>query len=613
MQLLTPRLDLSESEILHQVTVRLIVPNEIRRWNDLIEEHHYLHSSQMVGEQLRYVVELEGQWVALMGWSAASYHLAAREAWVGWTSEQRRSRLMLMACNSRFLILPECHWPNLGTRAMRLCLESLSMDWEERYGHPIVAVESFVDPERFRGTIYRAANWEALGKTAGYSRASGDFYQVHERPKQLWVRELTPGARSWLRAKELPDFLAGYEREFIEKTKCTIGIQSLGSLWGLLHRELKDERSRMGRRYPQASVLCITFTALMCGVTGGYEAVACFGETLSQPQLRRLRCPKDKKTGRYKSPCANTFLYVLRGIDYTRLVKLMRLWQEHRQGQESGEAIAIDGKCMKGADHLDLVSAVEHSTCRTLEVEAVASKSNEIPAVQTLLSRLMLDGKIITVDALNTQRETARKTVVDCGGDYVMTVKQNQAGLFERIEKTMENSSSSVIEQSEKSHGRIQLRSIQTQIVEAEQIDFPFAAQVAKITRQVTSTQRVKVKNGYSKKKTMTKNTTEIVYIITSLTPIKADARKLAALVRNHWSIENGVHYRLDRTGDEDRCQIRTPALAILFSCLRRFVISEFTHWAKDKKPRRRTLPCFHKVMAARRGHVINSITEKPL
>lgn len=492
--------DSKEAEILQRVRVRLINDDELKRWNELIETHHYLHSSQMVGEQLRYVVELEGQWLALLGWSAASYHLASREAWVGWTPEQRRSRLPLMACNSRFLILPECHWPNLGTRSMRLCLETLSMDWEQCYGHPIVAVESFVDPELFRGTIYRAANWEALGKTAGYARTSGDFYQVHERPKQLWVKELMPGARGWLRAKELPDFLVGYERQFIAKTRCSINSDSLEDLWLLLHQQLKDDRSRMGRQYHLATVLCITFAALICGVTGGYEAVACFAETLSQPQLRRLRAPQDKKTGRYKAPCANTFLYVLRSIDYTRLVTLMHLWQEHRHGQDNGNAIAIDGKCLRGANHLDLISAVGHSTSRTLEVEAVADKSNEIPAVQTLLNRLLLDGKIITVDAMHTQRETARQMVVDCGSDYVMTVKNNQKGLYDRINKQMENSTSPILEQNEKSHGRIQMRSIQTQLVDAEQIDFPFASQIAKITRQVTSTHRVKVKKGHSKK-----------------------------------------------------------------------------------------------------------------
>ena len=96
-------LDSAEQAVLDQVRVRLIEPDEKFRWDDLIATRHYLKNATLVGEQLRYVVERDGQWLALLGWSAAAYHLKGRDGWIGWSNEQRRRRLHLLANNARFL------------------------------------------------------------------------------------------------------------------------------------------------------------------------------------------------------------------------------------------------------------------------------------------------------------------------------------------------------------------------------------------------------------------------------------------------------------------------------------------------------------------------------
>src|SRR5512132_4242335 len=181
--------DEAERAYLKAVQVRLVVSEaEQARWDALMEEKHYLRSARMVGEQLRYVAEVEGEWVALLGWSAGSYHLRPREAWIGWNDEQRRQRLPFVANNARFLMLEAAgRWPNLCSRVMALCTQRLPQDWQEVYGHTILLVESFVDSQLFRGTAYKANGWEALGKTAGFQRVQEDFYVAHERPKQLWV------------------------------------------------------------------------------------------------------------------------------------------------------------------------------------------------------------------------------------------------------------------------------------------------------------------------------------------------------------------------------------------------------------------------------------------
>ena len=113
------------------MTVKLLVrPQDIHQCDQILIKHHYLHSAQLVGEQLRYAVTWKGQWFAVATWSAAALHLKARDQFIGWTEKQRRQRLPLVVNNSRLYVLPECHYPNLVSRFMKLMLTCLSSDWE---------------------------------------------------------------------------------------------------------------------------------------------------------------------------------------------------------------------------------------------------------------------------------------------------------------------------------------------------------------------------------------------------------------------------------------------------------------------------------------------------
>jgi hypothetical protein len=98
--------------------------------------------------------------------------------------------LSLVVNNSRFLILPDRSVPNLGSRVLRLTLRRLSDDWQTRYGHPVLVVETCVDPEQFCGTVYTANHWVELGLTDGCGRHKRDYYVQHDKPKRLSVREL---------------------------------------------------------------------------------------------------------------------------------------------------------------------------------------------------------------------------------------------------------------------------------------------------------------------------------------------------------------------------------------------------------------------------------------
>jgi hypothetical protein len=286
--------DGAEALVVDEIEVRLAAPEEVLRWNSLMVEHHYLKSSDMVGEQLRYVVEHKGVWMALLGWSAASYHLKGRDGMIGWEQNQRRARLHLVANNARFCRLgPAGEHPNLASRAMALNLARLSDDWREKYGHPIVFVESFVDMEWFRGAAYKASGWKAVGTTSGFGRVQKDFYEAHGRPKQLFVRELVKHAARGLRARALPESW-GAQEQAIDR-HITLDGEALRSLWMTLHQQVPESRDVHGLRHRQATVLAIVFAYLLSGGQGGHRGVALFAQDLTQRHRADLRCWFNRK------------------------------------------------------------------------------------------------------------------------------------------------------------------------------------------------------------------------------------------------------------------------------------------------------------------------------
>jgi hypothetical protein len=136
-------------------------------FNALMHQHHYLGYTQPVGEQLKYMVFAGERPIACMAWSSAPRHLGSRDRFIGWTSQARLANVRLLAYNTRFLILPWVTVPHLASHLLGRIAKRLSADWQAVYAHPIYFLETFIDPQRFRGTCYRAANWTLLGHTTG--------------------------------------------------------------------------------------------------------------------------------------------------------------------------------------------------------------------------------------------------------------------------------------------------------------------------------------------------------------------------------------------------------------------------------------------------------------
>jgi len=144
-------------------------------FNSLMEEHHYLGYEQPVGEHLKYLVWTHGRPIACVAWSSAPRHIGSRDRYIGWGAEARRRNIRFLAYNTRFLILPWVQVKHLASHILGRMATRISSDWQRMYGHPIYFLETFVDPERFRGTCYRAANWVLLGRTTGRGKQSNSY------------------------------------------------------------------------------------------------------------------------------------------------------------------------------------------------------------------------------------------------------------------------------------------------------------------------------------------------------------------------------------------------------------------------------------------------------
>lgn len=318
-----------------------------------------------------------------------------------------------------------------------------------------------------------------------------------------------------------------------------------------------DPRDRRGIRYPLAGVLALAVTATLAGARSftaigqwaadqAVEVLSAFGITSSVPEESTLR-------------------KLFARLDADALDAALGVWAWTRSLVVGARrVVAIDGKTVRGArNHADrtsvaphLVAAFDHAAGVVLGQVAVAAKSNEIPAARTLLELLDLDGAVVTMDALHTQRDTAA-LITDAGGDYVFTVKKNMPTLFHHHTmlpwQHIPATRSTTI-----GRGRRVTRTIKVAAV-PDWIDFPGAAQVAQVRRTVTRKGR---------------KTVEVVYLITSADHLAAPPEVLAGWIQGHWGIENRLHWVRDVAFGEDLSQVRTGQAPRIMATCRNLAIS---------------------------------------
>jgi hypothetical protein len=425
--------DPEQQNLLKEVQVKLAPRQSLTKINRLLDEHHYLGSLKPVGERLYYVAtDARGRWLGILVFSAAAKHLKHRDQWIGWSEEQRRRRLSLVTNNSRFLLLPQADVPNLGSRILRLTLERLSQDWQAHYGHPVLIVESFVDPQQFRGTVYTAQGWSELGQTDGWGRCQRDYYVKHDQPKRLFVRELSRTSRRSLQAERLKPELAVVEAKV--PARCT---QRVGQIRSIVDhfKQLPEYRGRI-ESYPLFSLATLVLLGVLCEAPRGQKDLEKFAKGMSEAQRRALGIRRNRQ-GEYPAPSQSTFSRFFCGIDVAQLNQVILTIQKRLRGTAPAQdLVVLDGKQPRHGSGVSILTAVSVPSQHYLGSAIVDTKTNEIPvAQQELIPQLDLQGRLVSLDALHTQDQTARAIVMEAGGDYLLTCKKNQPTLWANIQK----------------------------------------------------------------------------------------------------------------------------------------------------------------------------------
>jgi len=361
---------LSDKVPFHSLVVRPILSDERDVWDGLMSEHHYLGFKSLIGSSIRYVATIQDRWLALLGWSAAALKCQPRDAWIGWSQAIQWQRLPLIVHNARFLILPDIHIPNLASKILSLNLKRLSQDWEHIYGHPVLIAETFVDPARFTGAYYKAANWIYLGQTSGYGKHSSRYVH-HGHYKAVFVRPLTRTALIQIRDPH-PDPL------LIRKEKTIQPSEKQASELIETLRTIPDPRFKKGVRHRNFSIVALSICADLCGFRG-YTAIAQWSKRCSQKMLDRLWFRKKGEV--YIPPSEPTIRRQLQKIDAEKVDMAISDWVGRLS---SGNAIGIDGKTLKGARRQDgtkvhLLSAFIHQQGITIAQKEVSAKTTKSP------------------------------------------------------------------------------------------------------------------------------------------------------------------------------------------------------------------------------------------
>lgn len=179
-------------------------------FNQLIDRYHYLGYRVPFGAHLRYLVgseQLPGRYLACLLFSSPAWKMAPRDAWIGWSSEQRRRNLQYIVCQSRFLVLPWAHLPHLASKILALSARQLPADWQKLYGYRPLLLETLVDSSRFSGTCYKAANWIHLGMTSGRGRMDRQHLAHGRAVKDIYVLPLARNCRQKLCETSPPSFM----------------------------------------------------------------------------------------------------------------------------------------------------------------------------------------------------------------------------------------------------------------------------------------------------------------------------------------------------------------------------------------------------------------------
>jgi len=408
------------------VEIAVVSGKDAKRFDELLGEFHYLGEGHPAGDTMRMVALVDSEWQGLVLWGSASYRLRDRDQFIGWTGQQRAQRQKLVVQNRRFLLLAQRgQYPNLASQILGAAVRELPQLWHEAFGYEPLLAETFTDIEAYEGTCYKAAGWQPLGLTQGYSRHRTDFYVPNDRPKKLWVRAFRPDATAILRAMELP---AECEKGGHSDADGVLPLPMGEAL--SLHEALcqvPDPR-RGNRSFHIGAVLTIVAMGIFCGHRN-LAPIVRFAKRLTQKQRIALGLPRFKADSTYrKAPSYKVFYNLLKQLDVDAFAQCLSQWLCAHQGQLPA-ALALDGKFIR--DTVGVVSLVEHQTGEPRAMAVASQKEGEGHRCELKVAQRMineqrdLSNMLITADPLHCQDHTAQQIVAK-GGDYLVQVKGNQ-------------------------------------------------------------------------------------------------------------------------------------------------------------------------------------------
>lgn len=414
---------------LREVTLREAQPDEIAAACVALDREHYLGAPRPCNREVVQLAMRGEQVLAVVVWTRAARKLAGREAWVGWDPRTRTRRLPLVVQNNRFLLRSQVRQPNLASRVLGLAVAALPAQWQAHTGTLPLLAETFVDPERYAGTCYKAAGWLEIGGTAGFGRQGDDYYVAHHQPKRLWLRPLEPHARE--RLCEPTATLHGETRRAFHQLP--VPAKTAQSLAQAL-RAVADPRRRAGRQFPLHAMLASAVLALACGARTVSDLFR-FTQELSAAQRRALgfRCAKHNRT-LAPPPGEGCWRKVLKALPPAELTRALVAWQLDQTNLPP--LLAIDGKTLhRGL--ATLVTLCDAETGEPIAQLAQSGSGHEKSLAHALVDALppgTLDGAIVGGDALYADTALVRQLVQDQGAITLVQLKNNQPSVAARAE-----------------------------------------------------------------------------------------------------------------------------------------------------------------------------------
>lgn len=428
--------------VLRRLTVRALQPHEYAWAAQRLQSEHYLGDVPR-GRQLLQVVECDAQAVALLDWGPATWKLADREEWIGWTPQQRTQRLALVVLNRRFLMLGPTRMPNLASRSLALALRALPEHWKQAHGYQPLLAETFSDIEAYEGTCYKTSNWIACGQTQGFGRHRIDYYRPHGRPKKLWLKPLNPNTRRILTAVDLPPAYRQARLSGTPERDLPLHKPQIESLGQFLRQHFADPR-RANRSFPGWSLLALVALALLAG-RDTLAGIQRYGQFLTQQQRTWLGFPCKRGTAFRKAPSYTVLRNLFLKIDPHPFADALNDWLQSHLGTLP-RALAIDGKWIRDralslclSDHetgapVALGFAREKTPADQSRSPDQLKREGEQTVAQRIYASLCLDNATVTGDALNNNRPQAQ-AVLDAGGNYFFQLKNEDRHAYQAAQR----------------------------------------------------------------------------------------------------------------------------------------------------------------------------------